>query len=66
VRLLSYQHNSLTSLRHLDFLPSLCFLDCYANAISSLSQLGALTGLRILMLGRNQLSDLSGGGSCVA
>lgn len=60
LKLLSYQHNQLRSLQRLDNLPSLVFLDAYANSISSVPGVSALTGLRILMLGRNQLPDLSG------
>ena len=60
LRLLSYQHNHISSLQRLDRLPSLVFLDAYANAVSSAAGVSALTGLRVLMLGCNHLPDLSG------
>ena len=60
LRLLSYQYNSLTALAQLDNLPLLAFLDCYANNLRSLPDLSCLSSLRILMLGRNQLSSVEG------
>jgi hypothetical protein len=62
VKLLSYQHNRLQSLKHLEMLPSLVFLDCYSNRITSLSGLREISGLRVLMLARNNITDLSGAG----
>ena len=60
VQLLSLQHNSLLTLDGLQQLPQLAFLDAYANHLTGLQALQPLTTLRVLFLGRNQLTDLTG------
>ena len=58
--MLSYQYNEIEAVEHVESLQDLAFLDFYANSLRSLQGLSPLTGLRVLMLGRNRLSDLSG------
>lgn len=54
VRLLSLQHNLICRLEGFPALPRLVFLDLYDNQVERLSGLGALTNLRVLLLGKNR------------
>jgi leucine-rich repeat-containing protein 49 len=36
-------------------LPNLIFLDLYNNRIERIENIGSLTGLRVLMLGKNRI-----------
>lgn len=60
LRMLSYQYNQIEHMDHVESLPELAFLDFYANCLTSLQGLAPLKSLRVLMLGRNRLSHLSG------
>lgn len=58
--MLSYQYNEIERVEHVEGSPELVFLDFYANCLTSLQGLSPLRGIRVLMLGRNRLSHLSG------
>jgi Leucine-rich repeat (LRR) protein len=60
LRMLSYQYNEIQQIEHLAALSELIFLDFYANRLTSLRGLADLRGIRVLMLGRNHLSHLTG------
>jgi Leucine-rich repeat (LRR) protein len=64
VKLLSYQHNHLQSLQHLEMLPALIFLDCFSNRLTNIAGLRKVSGLRVLMLAQNNITDLSGVSCC--
>lgn len=54
LRLLNYQHNSITRIQHLSALRRLIFLDLYDNQIEQITGLNSLRSLRVLMLGKNR------------
>ncbi|PVD20176.1 hypothetical protein C0Q70_20671 [Pomacea canaliculata] len=54
LRLLNYQHNSITRIQHLSALRRLIFLDLYDNQIEQITGLTSLRSLRVLMLGKNR------------
>jgi hypothetical protein len=59
LRLLSLQHNQISGLNEsLAAVRKLVFLDLYNNRVSDLSGLSLLSNLRVLMLGRNQISHI--------
>ena len=62
LRLLSLKNNRIPALGCLGRLSSLVFLDLYGNRLTSLEGLGsaALPSLRVLMVGRNRISSLTG------
>lgn len=58
--MLSYQYNSISAIEHVHRCPELVFLDFYANSLASLQGLHGLSRVRVLMLGRNNISCLTG------
>lgn len=58
--MLSYQYNSISAIEHVQRCPELVFLDFYANSLASLQGLHGLSRVRVLMLGRNNISCLTG------
>ena len=54
LRLLNYQHNSISRIQHLASLRRLIFLDLYDNQIDQIAGLSSLKSLRVLMLGKNR------------
>ncbi|KAJ5990242.1 hypothetical protein N7522_010449 [Penicillium canescens] len=58
LRDLDLSHNCLTSVRNVDWLPSLATLDLSANQISSLESPASLISLRALKLSGNRLESL--------
>ena len=54
LRLLNYQHNTISRIQHLSALKRLIFLDLYDNQIEDICGLGSLRSLRVLMLGKNR------------
>ena len=57
LRLLNFQHNSITRIQHLSNLRRLIFLDLYDNQIEDMTGLAALKSLRVLMLGKNRFAS---------
>lgn len=62
LRLLSLQHNLITSLENLvkQSYPILVFLDVYDNQIEAINFLEHLTSLRVLLLGKNRIKKIEG------
>ena len=60
LRLLNYQHNSISKIQHLNNLNNLVFLDMYNNSLTEISGLEHLPNIRVLMLGRNNIRMISG------
>ena len=60
LRLLNYQHNSITRIQHLDNLQNLVFLDMYNNSLTEISGLEHVPNIRVLMLGRNNIRIVAG------
>ena len=58
VRLLNFQHNSITKIQHLSSLRKLIFLDLYDNKIEEIFGINTLSSLRVLMLGKNRISKI--------
>jgi len=54
LRLLNFQHNSISRIQHISNLRRLIFLDLYDNQIEDMAGLAALKSLRVLMLGKNR------------
>jgi Leucine-rich repeat (LRR) protein len=52
------QRNRLTTLAHLDSLPSLRVIDLSHNQLSDVADLTSLQHLQVLLLGSNTLSSL--------
>ncbi|XP_005987828.1 leucine-rich repeat-containing protein 49 [Latimeria chalumnae] len=59
LRLLNFQHNSISRIQNLCKLQRLIFLDLYDNQIEEVTGLSALTTLRVLMLGNNRIKKIS-------
>ena len=60
IRLLNYQNNKIKTIGNLDNLRNLIFLDLYNNHITSLnSDLSGCHTLRVLMLGKNRIGEIS-------
>jgi leucine-rich repeat-containing protein 49 len=60
LRLLNYQNNYITSISRIENLPNLIFLDLYNNQIRSLDgPLNTVKGLRVLMAGKNKISEIN-------
>lgn len=60
LRLLNYQNNNITVIQNLENLPNLIFLDLYNNKITSLDgPLSSLKTLRVLMAGKNKITEIS-------
>lgn len=64
--MLSYQHNSIRAISHLEPLPQLTILDMYSNNIQSLQGLPRTPALRGLMLGRNYITAIDSQEVCLA
>ncbi|CAK8673266.1 unnamed protein product [Clavelina lepadiformis] len=60
LRLLNFQHNSISRIQHLSNLRRLIFLDLYDNQVEDMTGLSALKSLRVLMLGKNRIQNVSG------
>ncbi len=58
LRLLNYQNNNIQTISNVSNLPNLIFLDLYNNSIKSLTGLQSVTQLRVLMLGKNKISQV--------
>ncbi|XP_076465763.1 leucine-rich repeat-containing protein 49-like isoform X2 [Babylonia areolata] len=58
LRLLNYQHNTITRIQHLTSLRRLIFLDLYDNQIEQVDGLSFLRSLRVLMLGKNRIKKI--------
>jgi len=58
LRLLNYENNQITQIKHLENLRNLIFLDLYNNRISKIENLECIPMLRVLMLGRNQICKI--------
>ena len=54
LRLLNFQHNSITQIQNISNLQRLIFLDLYDNQIEEISGLSTLRSLRVLLLGKNR------------
>ena len=63
LRLLNLQHNLIISLRGVELLRQLVFLDLYDNRIMDMRPLSSLTNLRVLMLGKNYVKKIEGLGN---
>jgi Leucine-rich repeat (LRR) protein len=60
LRLLNFQNNNITVIQNLENLPNLIFLDLYNNKITSLEgPLSSLKTLRVLMAGKNKITEIS-------
>jgi hypothetical protein len=60
LRLLNYQNNNISLISNLENLTNLIFLDLYNNKLRSLEGcLSQMKGLRVLMVGKNQIQELS-------
>jgi Leucine-rich repeat (LRR) protein len=60
LRLLNYQNNQIRQIQNLENLTNLIFLDLYNNKLSSLEGCLSITkGLRVLMVGKNQINELN-------
>ena len=60
LKLINFQHNSISRIENMSALRSLIFLDLYNNQIQSISGLEHATTLRVLMLGNNRISNING------
>ena len=58
LRLLNFQHNSISKIENLVSLPNLIFLDLYSNQIKEISGLHTVPTLRVLMLGKNLIEKI--------
>eukprot|EP01041_Mallomonas_annulata_P011389 gene11389-23833_t len=60
LRLLNFQNNMIRTIQNLENLPNLIFLDLYNNKLSSLDgPLSCVSGLRVLMAGKNRITNIS-------
>jgi Leucine-rich repeat (LRR) protein len=60
LRLLNYQNNNIRTISNLENLPNLIFLDLYNNKLKGMDgPLSTLRGLRVLMIGKNRISEIS-------
>ncbi|XP_070324842.1 leucine-rich repeat-containing protein 49 isoform X5 [Odocoileus virginianus] len=59
LRLLNFQHNSITQIQNISNLQRLIFLDLYDNQIEEISGLSTLRSLRVLLLGKNRIKKIS-------
>ena len=60
LRLLNFQNNNIRLIQNLENLPNLIFLDLYNNKLSTLEgSLSSVRGLRVLMVGKNRISEIS-------
>jgi hypothetical protein len=60
LRLLNYQNNNIKQIQNLENLPNLIFLDLYNNKLTSLDGCLSITkGLRVLMVGKNSITELN-------
>ena len=60
LRLLNFQNNNIRVIQNIENLPNLIFLDLYNNKIASLEgSLSCVRGLRVLMVGKNRISEIS-------
>jgi hypothetical protein len=60
LRLLNFQNNNIRVIQNIDNLPNLIFLDLYNNKITSLDGcLSSVKGLRVLMVGKNRITQIS-------
>lgn len=60
LRLLNFQNNNIRHIRNVDHLNHLIFLDMYNNKLTSLDgPLSNIMGLRVLMAGKNRISNIS-------
>ena len=60
LRLLNYQNNNISIISNLENLPNLIFLDLYNNKLRSLDGcLSLMKGLRVLMVGKNYITELT-------
>ena len=60
LRLLNYQNNNIRIIQHVENLPNLIFLDFYNNKLTTLDgPVSAAKGLRVLMAGKNRLTQIS-------
>ena len=60
LRLLNYQNNNIRVISNLENLPNLIFLDLYNNKLNTLEgPLSTLRGLRVLMIGKNRISEIT-------
>lgn len=60
LRLLNFQNNNIRLIQNIENLPNLIFLDLYNNKITSLDGcLSTVKGLRVLMVGKNRISQIS-------
>lgn len=60
LRLLNYQNNNIRVIQNLENLPNLIFLDMYNNKLTTLEGcISTIKGLRVLMVGKNQITELS-------
>jgi Leucine-rich repeat (LRR) protein len=60
LRLLNYQNNNISLISNLENLPNLIFLDLYNNKLRSLEGcLSQIKGLRVLMVGKNYITELT-------
>ena len=60
LRLLNFQNNNIRTIKNLENLPNLIFLDLYNNKLSSLEgSISLVKGLRVLMAGKNRISAIS-------
>ncbi|XP_050500264.1 leucine-rich repeat-containing protein 49 isoform X3 [Diabrotica virgifera virgifera] len=61
LRLLSMQHNLVTTLEMIakQSFPTLVFLDIYDNQLEQIQYLDELTNLRVLLMGKNSVEDIS-------
>ncbi|XP_071964951.1 leucine-rich repeat-containing protein 49-like isoform X2 [Antedon mediterranea] len=58
LRLLNFQHNSISIIERVSSLRRLIFLDLYDNRIEEISGLDGLKSLRVLMLGKNRIKKI--------
>eukprot|EP00602_Paraphysomonas_sp_CaronLab_P009222 CAMPEP_0185034562 /NCGR_PEP_ID=MMETSP1103-20130426/24561_1 /TAXON_ID=36769 /ORGANISM="Paraphysomonas bandaiensis, Strain Caron Lab Isolate" /LENGTH=848 /DNA_ID=CAMNT_0027571271 /DNA_START=69 /DNA_END=2615 /DNA_ORIENTATION=- len=60
LRLLNFQNNNIRLIQNLENLPNLIFLDLYNNKLTSLEgALPSVRGLRVLMVGKNRITEIS-------
>ena len=60
LKLLNLQHNLIISLRGVELLRQLVFLDLYDNRIMDMRPISSLINLRVLMLGKNYIKRIDG------
>ncbi|CAD8068176.1 unnamed protein product [Paramecium sonneborni] len=55
LKILTYQHNRITSIQNLVSLPNLLYLDFYDNQIKEIDELKQVQKLKVLLLPKNQI-----------